>query len=91
MRLASLDGQAFVLAGDERFDDGAATPRRSTPAELAAAGARLGEVTSQGLIATVADSLLICASPRGADPAGLAGADSPTARRAYLDPRTGAL
>jgi hypothetical protein len=87
LRLATLDGRAFVLAGGARFDDlGHAEPM--TPAELTAAGARLGRVASQGLMRTE-DAYYF----RHHDPLTLPVwrvilADG---RRAYLDPQSGAL
>jgi hypothetical protein len=49
VRLAPMDGRPFVLAGDVRLD-GAGKPAALTPAELAAAGKRLGAVANQGLL-----------------------------------------
>ncbi len=87
VRLATLDGHAFVLAGGERFDNlGHAAP--VTPAELTAAGERLGKVASQGLM-TAEDSYYF----RHHEPLVLPAwrvilADG---GRAYLDPKSGAL
>ena len=87
VKLVPLDGRAFVVAGDARFDD-LGHPAPMTPAELSAAGARLGKVARLGLMADE-DSYYF----RHHDPLVL-----PVWRviladgeRAYLDPKTGAL
>jgi hypothetical protein len=86
-RLAPFGGGVFVLAGGQRFDAfGRAAPM--TDAELAAAGARLGAVASQGPM-TAEDTYYF----RHHEPLTL-----PVWRvlladgtRAYLDPKSGAL
>jgi hypothetical protein len=87
LKLAPLGGRAFVLAGDERFDAaGHSAPLAA--ADLAAAGARLGPVASQGL-RTREDAYYF----RHHDAVTLPVWRTLTTdgRRYYLDPRSGAL
>jgi len=86
-RLAPLDGQVFVLAGDARLD-AAGRPAPLSPADLAAAGMRLGAVAAQRLI-TAEDAYYFSHHEPVTLPAWrVVLADG---RRAYLDPRSGAL
>jgi hypothetical protein len=87
VKLAPLAGRAFVLAGDQRFD-AQGRPAPVTPADLAAAGARLGAVARQGPTATE-DAYYFSHHEAVTLPVWrVLMADG---RRAYLDPRTGAL
>jgi hypothetical protein len=87
VRLAPLDGHVFLLAGDARFDaQGHAAP--VTPADLAAAGRRLGAVASQGLM-TTEDAYYFSHHDRVTLPVWrVLLADG---RRVYLDPHSGVL
>lgn len=87
VRLVPLAGRAFVLAGDERFD-AQGHPAPLTAADLAAAGQRLGPVTSQGLM-TAEDAYYFSHHEAVTLPVWrVLLADG---RRDYLDPRTGGL
>jgi hypothetical protein len=87
VKLVPLAGRAFVLAGDQRFDaQGHLAP--TTAADLAAAGQRLGAVASQGLMVRE-DAYYFSHHEAVSLPVWRVRlADG---RRAYLDPRTGAL
>jgi len=87
VKLVPLDGQVFVMAGDRRLD-ARGRPAPLAAAELSAAGARLGAVASQGLM-TGEDSYYFRHHEAVTLPAWrVLLADG---RRAYLDPRSGAL
>ena len=87
VRLAPLDGRAFILAGDLRLDaEGRAAPIAA--ADLSAAGQRLGPVASQGLM-TSEDAYYFSHHETVTLPVWRVRlADG---RRVYLDPRSGAL
>ena len=87
VKLAPFNGQAFVLAGDTRLD-AAGRPAPLSPADLAAAGRRLGAVAAQGPITTEDAYYFSHHEPVTLPAWRVLLADG---RRAYLDPRSGAL
>lgn len=87
MRLIPLAGHAFVLAGDERLD-AAGHPAPMAAPDLAAAGARLGEVAGQGAM-TREDAYYF--SHHEAVTLPVWRVLMRDGRRYYLDPRSGAL
>ena len=87
VRLVPLGGRAFILAGDARLD-AAGHPAPLSPADLAAAGARLGEVAAQGLLAAE-DAYYFSHHEAVSLPAWRVLMRD--GRRYYLDPRTGEL
>jgi len=87
VKLAPLGGRTFVLAGDERLD-AAGHPAPLAPADLAAAGERLGVVASQGLIGAE-DAYYFSHHEAVSLPAWRVRLRD--GRRYYLDPRTGGL
>ncbi|MBS0331393.1 MAG: peptidase, partial [Proteobacteria bacterium] len=87
LKLAPFAGRAFVMAGDTRLDaDGRPAPLR--PADLAAAGQRLGPVASQGLLAREDTYYFAHHEPVTLPAWRVLLADG---RRAYLDPRSGVV
>ena len=87
VRLAPFNGRAFVLAGDERLD-AAGHPAPLAPGDLAAAGARLGRVAAQGMIAAE-DAYYFSRHEAVSLPAWRVLMRD--GRRYYLDPRAGGL
>jgi len=87
VRLIPFAGQVFVLAGDERLD-AAGHPAPLAPADLAAAGRRLGEVASQGLMRREDAYYFSHHEPVSLPAWRVLMRDS---RRYYLDPRIGSL
>ena len=87
VELAPLAGRVFVLAGGQRFD-AQGRPAPVTDADLAAAGQRLGVVTSQGLL-TTEDAYYF--SHHDAVTLPVWRALMADGRRVYLDPRSGAV
>ena len=86
VRLATFNGQAFILAGDTRLDS-TGRPAPLAAADLAAAGRKLGAVASQGLI-TREDAYYFSHHEPVTLPAWRI--ELTDGRRAYLDPRSGA-
>jgi uncharacterized iron-regulated membrane protein len=85
LRLAPLDGQVFVMAGEQRYD-AKGRPAPLGPEALSLAGRRLGPLTAQGWI-NAPDAYYYPHHEAVTLPAWrVVRADG---RRAYLDPRTG--
>ena len=84
-KLVTFNGQVFVLAGDTRLD-AAGRPAPLAPADLAAAGRRLGAVAAQGLM-TREDAYYFSHHEPVALPVWRV--QLADGRRAYLDPRSG--
>jgi hypothetical protein len=87
LKLAAFDGRPYLMAGDLRLD-GAGKLHPMTPADLAAAGTRLGAVAAQGMIATEDAYYFAHHEPVTLPAWRVRLADG---RRYYLDPRSGAL
>ncbi len=87
VKLATFAGRPYVMAGGQRLD-GQGRPSPLMPADLAAAGARLGAVAGQGLL-TREDAYYFTHHQAVALPAWRV--LTTDGRRYYLDPRTGAL
>ena len=87
LRLAPFDGRVFVMAGESRLD-ATGRPAPLGAADLAAAGARLGPVAAQGMIATEDAYYFTHHEPVVLPAWRVRLADG---RRVYLDPRSGAV
>ena len=87
LKLAAFDGRPYLMAGDLRLD-GAGQARPLTPADLKAAGSRLGAVAEQGMIASEDAYYFRHHEPVTLPAWRVVLSDG---RRYYLDPRSGGL